>query len=245
MSSVGVINYMYSAGQEHNEYCKIGINGDSTLTPLSNPNYNGFGDFMKTCQSDPVNNAVLYDYVVSGHEKDPLSLGEAGNISDPVYGEIPDSDQATYKSVPNPVYGESDQPVYKSISNPVYGDASDQVTYRSVPNPVYGDTEQPNGISNPVYAETSDQPKYKSVPNPLYGDTDQPTYKSVPNPVYGDTDQPAYKSVPNPVYGDASLYESPDDKVPSSKQSPTYDYIEQRSSGKDIDSSTYDYVQNQ
>ena len=202
---------------------------------------------MKTCQSDPVNNPVLYDYVVSGNEKDALSLSVGDNGSDPVYGEISESDPATYKSVPNPVYGDTDQPMYKTISNPVYGDPSGSVTYRSVPNPLYGDTDQPlyNSISSPVYADAPDQSTYKSVPNPVYGDTDQPTYKSVPNPLYGDTDQPAYKSVPNPVYGDAS-YDSPDDKVPNSKQqSVTYDYIEQRLSGKDIATTpTYDYVQN-
>ncbi|XP_019852535.1 PREDICTED: neurogenic locus protein delta-like isoform X2 [Amphimedon queenslandica] len=233
-------------GQDHNEYCKIGINGDSTLTPLANPNYDGIQDFMETSQSDPVNNAVLYDYVVSGDQKDALSLSVGDSSSDPVYGEISDSDPAAYKSVPNPVYGDTDQLMYKTVSNPVYGDTSGSVTYKSVPNPVYGDTEQPlyNSISGPVYAEAPDQPKYKSVPNPVYGETDQPAYKSVPNPLYGDTNQPAYKSVPNPVYGDASLHDSPDDKVSGSKQCVTYDYIEQRLSGKDIDPITYDYVQN-
>lgn len=170
---------------------------------------------MKTCQSDPVNNPVLYDYVVSGNEKDALSLSVGDNGSDPVYGEISESDPATYKSVPNPVYGDTDQPMYKTISNPVYGDPSGSVTYRS-------------------------------VPNPLYGDTDQPLYNSISSPVYADApDQSTYKSVPNPVYGDAS-YDSPDDKVPNSKQqSVTYDYIEQRLSGKDIATTpTYDYVQN-
>ena len=123
-------------------------------------------------------------------------------------------------------------------SDPVYSDTSDQPHYKSVPNPVYGDT---SSNPNPVYSDpSSDQPEYKSIPNPVYGETSDQHIKSIPNPVYGDTSDEHNNTMMDPIYD--SAYETSDKAT--TQQLSEYNYIDQRSSVKAVESNTYDYIRN-